>query len=79
MADLCSLSDLPVDQCGCRIHAPEADKGSQVRPVQAFTPGPVFEARYPGRCVECDERIHEGDWIRVTPDGPIHNDCEVSS
>lgn len=36
----------------------------------------AFPARYPGRCETCDERIHEGDPIRMTDDGPIHDDCE---
>ena len=34
-----------------------------------------FPARYPGRCASCDERIREGDIIRMTDDGATHDDC----
>jgi hypothetical protein len=35
-----------------------------------------FPARYPGRCVDCKERIHEGDPITMTDAGAVHEDCE---
>lgn len=34
-----------------------------------------FPARFPGRCDTCEERIHEGDPIRMTDTGAIHDDC----
>ncbi len=39
----------------------------------------TFAARFPGRCVSCDERIHEGDPIRMTDDGAVHDDCEAAA
>ena len=39
----------------------------------------AFLARYPGRCILCDERIHEGDPIVMTDDGARHDDCEEAA
>lgn len=41
-----------------------------------------FPARYPGRCGTCDERIHEGDPIRMVDNGDgdrfaAHDDCDT--
>jgi len=45
----------------------------------AQPPGEVaytFVARFPGRCAECDEDIHEGDQLaRLTDDSIVHEDC----
>lgn len=38
-----------------------------------------FPARFPGYCVACDERIHEGDPIRMTDDGAMHQDCTTAA
>lgn len=38
----------------------------------------VFPARYASRCVSCEERIHEGDPIRMSDDGPAHEDCSTA-
>lgn len=35
-----------------------------------------FPARYPGRCAACGDRIHEGDPIRMTTTGAVHDDCD---
>jgi hypothetical protein len=59
----CELSDLPVDQCACRIHAPKPD------PQQAFVIVARFPARFDGNCENCDNRMHEGDPIARTQDG----------
>lgn len=34
-----------------------------------------FQARYPGRCVSCDGRIHEGQHVRYEDDFLVHADC----
>ena len=38
----------------------------------------TFPARFPGRCAACDERIREGDLIRMTDDGAVHGDCSTA-
>lgn len=38
-----------------------------------------FEARYPGRCAVCDERIHKGDLVKYEDDGLVHASCDVPS
>lgn len=72
MPDRCDLSDLLVTECACRIHAPtEPD-------LSSGEPGPVFVARYHGRCSGCGTHIHDGDRIRHagTPGAYIHEECE---
>lgn len=69
MTERCELSDLVIDQCACRLHAPT----TQVAPA-APRPG-AFTARYPGHCQACRECIGEGDPIRSTQDGYIHDEC----
>lgn len=34
-----------------------------------------FEARYPGVCALCDERIRKGDLLRWEGDDTVHADC----
>jgi hypothetical protein len=36
----------------------------------------AFDARYPGVCASCGERIKVGDLIRSTDDGYVHEDCD---
>ena len=69
---VCDLSDLPVEQCACRVHGPH----------DAAAPGSFgvpFTARFGGHCQACDEDIHPGDRI-VRPDNGrgvyIHEDCQ---
>jgi hypothetical protein len=38
-----------------------------------------FLARYPGVCGSCDDRIHEGDEIRMEAGVAIHADCDAPS
>lgn len=39
----------------------------------------AFPARYPGPCAaDCGTRIHEGDPIRMTDDGAVHDDCTAA-
>lgn len=40
-----------------------------------YCAGPVFSARFPGRCGECGEQIEEGDDIRMIDGDAIHDDC----
>ncbi|MCT7373207.1 hypothetical protein [Mycolicibacterium llatzerense] len=36
-----------------------------------------FQAKYPGRCVSCGERIHEGEWVRYEDDDSlVHDNCD---
>ena len=35
-----------------------------------------FQAKYPGRCAACDERIYEGNWVRYEDDFLVHDDCD---
>jgi hypothetical protein len=38
----------------------------------------LIEAKFPGRCYDCGERIHEGDLIGFNLDGKvICQDCRV--
>jgi hypothetical protein len=64
----CDLSDLPVDQCACRVHGPAET------PSDGPPPGLLFEAKFPGRCTSCGERIEPGDLI--TADGRGGYICE---
>ena len=39
-----------------------------------------FEARYPGTCGTCEDRIHVGDMITYSDeDAVVHVDCESSA
>ena len=66
----CVMTELLVDQCAhCR---PPAD------PVTDFFADPgrtTIQARYPGRCPDCGERIEEGDEITSSPDGWVCEGC----
>ena len=62
----CDLSDLPVEQCACRVHGPKAE------PVP--TPH-AFTARYAGECVECWEEIVPGEQIVSRSRGYVHEEC----
>jgi formylmethanofuran dehydrogenase subunit E len=67
---VCELSDLPEDQCACRIH-----EKPQLR-LQPIVIVACFDARFDSNCDECGEQIHEGDPIVRTQDGEyICPDC----
>lgn len=34
-----------------------------------------FQAKYPGSCTACGERIHEGDHVRYEDEFLVHDDC----
>lgn len=36
-----------------------------------------FPARFPGQCVSCEGRIHEGDPIVMTDSGARHDECDA--
>lgn len=66
----CELSDLPVTQCGCRIHAP-----SPPAPRDQDEDGPrPFRAQFHGWCSGCGVAIEPGDLI-VSADGYLHEGC----
>lgn len=74
MSERCDLSDLPVEMCACRVHGPKEER-------TAPTVGPVFAARYDGRCAVCDGRAYVGDRCRVLivdgcTTGIVHEGCE---
>lgn len=35
-----------------------------------------FEAKYPGWCGACGERINKDDWAKYVEDSLVHADCE---
>lgn len=39
----------------------------------------TFEAKYPGRCGVCDEKIHPGDPCAYSEDVIVHGDCEQAA
>jgi hypothetical protein len=55
--DLCPLTDLPRYSCG---HCTGTDARAREGVGQRVT----MTARYPGRCVYCDDPIRPGDRIR---------------
>lgn len=59
----CDLTDLLVDQCGCRIH-----RGGQTPAEEAARdrkPGRWIPARYPGTCTCCGLAFEENRDIRA--------------
>lgn len=65
MADRCDLTELPAEQCACRLHRNLPDPMKVERPSGV---GPAIPALYPGRC-PCGETITPGDDIRSDGDG----------
>lgn len=67
MAETCQLSDLPADQCACRVHAKAEEP----------EPSPAILAKHDGFCRGCDEEIQAGiDMIRHSVlDGWVHEEC----
>lgn len=63
----CHLSDLPLSQCGCRLHEPKAAPPAPT--------GAGIVATYPGWCPACEDRINPGDRITAATDGWLHVDC----
>lgn len=67
MAERCDLTDLLVDQCGCKDH-----RGGQTPDEEAARdrrPGPWFPARYPGTCTRCGGEFADNDDIRADGSG----------
>ena len=63
---ICDLSDLPVEQCACRLHGPKE------APVSRTS----FEAKFAGWCDACNERINRGDLIQLSPHAIyVHAEC----
>jgi hypothetical protein len=60
--DRCDMSGLLVDQCACRIHAPEPTKTGIVVVAR-------FPARFDSECDACGDDMDEGDPIARTDDG----------
>lgn len=80
----CELSDLLVEQCGCRIHrAAVVETDIELNHTRrGATFGRAVTARYPGRCPGCGDHYDVGDLIRFdnspTPASNSrwwHNDC----
>jgi hypothetical protein len=70
----CELSDLPVEQCACRIHAP-----AEKRPARPERDAPpqVIRARFAGVCPACEGRIVAGEAIvrSGAAGGYVHEGC----
>ena len=69
-AERCELSELPVEQCACRIHGPREEISTAGRRT--------YFARFAGRCRECREEIEVGDMIAPSPmadGGFVHEEC----
>lgn len=59
----CERSDLPTSMCAhCRGTAGEG-------PAAAPELGPLFEARFDGRCADCGESFDAGETIAALADG----------
>ncbi|HEY9390309.1 MAG TPA: hypothetical protein VIR27_11160 [Mycobacteriales bacterium] len=70
----CPITELLVDQCAHCRPTPPADPVADFlarEPFQATT----IQARYPGRCPDCGERINEGDDITSSPNGWVCEGC----
>ena len=65
MVERCELSDLPVDQCACRVHAPKPDPLAWRDYVVVVR----FPARFDSRCAGCEKPMAEGDLIARTDGG----------
>lgn len=61
----CELSDLPADQCACRVHTPSPPGARDM----AYSIVARFPARFDSDCDGCERRIIEGDPIARTTDG----------
>lgn len=70
MSVRCELSDLPVDQCACRNHAPKP-------PVPEYVITARFPARFDSECDGCGNAMDQGDMIARTDDGDYI--CEACS
>lgn len=65
MSERCELSDLPVDQCACRIHTPQPAP----RVVRDYVITARFPARFDSECDGCGDAMVEGELICRTTDG----------
>lgn len=63
---ICELSELPIDQCGCRVHA------RQAAPARS---APTIEAKCQTTCPGCDDDIWPGDRITRVDVEWIHAEC----
>lgn len=71
---ICELSDLPVEQCACRVHGPAEQRPARVD--AGALPRPLL-ARFSGVCPGCGGRIVPGDVIvwSAVEDGCVHREC----
>ena len=71
----CDRSDLPVSMCAhCRGDRQVADPPASDRPAGY---GPVFFARFDGRCADCGDQFVAGERIAALTDGGgyVCEDC----
>ncbi|MFL6141595.1 MAG: hypothetical protein ACJ72N_06970 [Labedaea sp.] len=63
MTARCELTELLIDQCGCRQHR---DGHTPEEEAERWydEPGPWFEASYHGTCTSCQEPFRPGHRIR---------------
>ena len=62
MTARCDLTDLPTEQCACRIHGKPEDQANVGVVRELPRPG-WFEARYRGQCAACGEFFAVGAQI----------------
>lgn len=70
VSERCELSDLPTDQCACRVHGPCEDRPEPSR-------SGVAVAGYDGECLECHGEIRAEVDVLVfsSRSGWIHEEC----
>lgn len=67
MTERCELSDLPEDQCACRIHGPAPERPSM---------SGMFVAMYTsGVCASCLEPVQKGQRIVAVDGQYLHGEC----
>lgn len=75
MSARCDLTELLVEQCAHCRPAPAAPPFMTPSTADFRPASHSFPARFGGRCAECEGGIVEGDPIRMTDDGAVHDDC----
>ena len=75
MKEICTLTDLPIEWCGCRVHV-KADETAAGDPSWIQTGAP-FTAQYSTPCPACGEWMDPGDYICRTNHGFTHVECST--
>jgi hypothetical protein len=65
---ICELSDLPEEQCACRIHGPKEDPFAEFPEYGRF----ATRVQY---CNACGTKIEKGEPISLMGRLVVHTDC----